>query len=82
MDENTPVIFIVWNNNGYQEIENYMLGNNIRSVGVKPSAPDFVLLARAYGMNGERIDGPGTLAAALTRALAGEAAYLIEIATD
>ncbi len=81
MDEAAPVIFVVWNNNGYQEIERYMIDNGIHSEGVKPSAPDFVAVARAYGMAGERLDGPGDLAQALLRGRATGKAYLIDLIT-
>lgn len=82
MDENTPVIFVVWNNNGYQEIERYMLDNQIEPEGVKPSAPDFTAVAKAYGMPTERVEGTDGLAAALTRARAAGSAYLIDLIVD
>ncbi|MBB5701169.1 acetolactate synthase-1/2/3 large subunit [Ochrobactrum daejeonense] len=55
VDEKVPVIFLVWNNHGYQEIEDYMLSRDITPIGVRPSAPDFVKLAEAYGMSAEQI---------------------------
>jgi acetolactate synthase-1/2/3 large subunit len=79
VDEATPVIFLVWNNDGYQEIERYMLDNEIVPEGVKPSAPDFVAVARAYGMAAERIEGTEGLAPALERAKTAGGAYLIEM---
>lgn len=79
IDEATPVIFIVWNNNGYQEIEQYMLDNDIVPEGVKPSAPDFVQVAHAYGMEAEAIDGLDDFTNALTRARDAGTARLIEI---
>jgi acetolactate synthase-1/2/3 large subunit len=96
VDEKTPVIFVVWNNQGYQEIEDYMLSRGIEPVGVRPTAPDFVKLAQAYGIpgehirltNGENQDAlhPGALdlvllAEALRRARTVEGPALIEIAT-
>ena len=81
MDEATPVIFVVWNNNGYQEIERYMLDNGIAPEGVKPSAPDFVQVAQAYGMGAEAIDGLSGFPAALERARDAGTARLIEIKT-
>ncbi len=39
VDENVPMIFIVWNNQGYQEIERAMVEVDINPVGVRPSAP-------------------------------------------
>ncbi len=96
VEEATPIIFLVWNNHGYQEIEDYMLSHGIEPVGVRPGAPDFVKLADAYGMPAERIrltDGnsqdalkPGgfdlpLLAAALRRARDAGGPALIEIET-
>lgn len=54
-DERTPVIFVVWNNHGYQEIEDYMLSRDITPIGVRPSAPDFTMIAAAYDIPAERI---------------------------
>lgn len=79
MDENTPVIFVVWNNDGYQEIERYMVENGITPIGVKPSPPDFMLMAQAYGLTGQRLGTIGELPDALTEAAARESASLIEI---
>jgi acetolactate synthase-1/2/3 large subunit len=52
----------------------------IAPVGVKPTAPDFTAVARAYGMATERIDGIDGLGAALERARAAAAPYLIDMA--
>ncbi|WP_224816111.1 5-guanidino-2-oxopentanoate decarboxylase [Hasllibacter sp. MH4015] len=82
MDELAPVIFVVWNNNGYQEIERYMEDNGIAPEGVRPSAPDFVAVAQAYGMEAEAIDGLEGFAAALDRAHKARAPRLIEIRID
>lgn len=79
MDETTPVIFVVWNNNGYQEIERFMVDHDIKPEGVTPSAPDFAAVARAYGMPAERVEGIDTLGSALTRAKAAGSAYLIDL---
>ncbi|GAB5447886.1 5-guanidino-2-oxopentanoate decarboxylase [Gymnodinialimonas sp.] len=79
MDEKTPVIFLVWNNSGYQEIERYMVDNQIKPEGVKPSAPDFTAVAKAYGMPAERVEGTEGLAPALARAKAAGSAYLIDM---
>ncbi len=95
-DEASRVIFLVWNNNGYQEIEDHMVSRGITPVGVRPSAPDFRKIAEVYGIPAERIrltDGnsqaalaPGTLdlaplAAALIRARAAQGPALIEVMT-
>lgn len=79
MDEAARVIFLVWNNRGYGEIESYMVDRGITPVGVTPSAPDFTAVARAYGMAAEAIEGTGDLAGALSRAAAAGEPRLIEI---
>jgi acetolactate synthase I/II/III large subunit len=55
-DENANVIFIVWNNKGYLEIENSMIAAKVKPVGVTPSAPDFVKIAQAYGVAAVCVD--------------------------
>ncbi len=54
-DENAPVIFVVWNNQGYQEIEDFMRARGIEPLGVRPAAPDFTMIATAYGIPAQRI---------------------------
>ncbi len=61
-DCGADVAFMVWNNDGYGEIEDSMLRAGIEPVGVRPSAPDFCTVARAYGLPAERV---GTMDAAL-----------------
>jgi acetolactate synthase-1/2/3 large subunit len=95
-DEAVPVIFVVWNNSGYQEIEDYMVSRDITPTAVKPSAPDFTLLAKAYGIPAESVRltesssqealAPGELdftplISALHRARESGHAALIEIKT-
>lgn len=95
-EEAAPVIFVVWNNHGYQEIEDYMRARTIEPVGVRPLAPDFTKIAEAYGIPAQRIrltDGLGQealvpggldlapLATALRAARAAEGPALIEIIT-
>jgi acetolactate synthase I/II/III large subunit len=55
-DENANVIFIVWNNQGYLEIENAMVASGVKPVGVTPSAPDFVKIAEAHSVGAVRAE--------------------------
>lgn len=76
-DAGAPVIFVVWDNNGYQEIETSMIEAGIEPVGVRPSAPDFSLIAMAYGLGWAK---PATLtefAAALKLAKENGKPFLI-----
>jgi len=79
LDAQAPVIFVVWNNRGYREIETSMRDAGVEPVGVSPAPPDFVAVAKAYGMTAERIEGAAALPAALKRARALAAPALIEI---
>jgi acetolactate synthase-1/2/3 large subunit len=79
VDENVPVIFVVWNNQGYQEIERAMVEVDIDPVGVRPSAPDYLKIAEAYGVASQRLANITQLPAALLGAKASGKPYLIEI---
>jgi acetolactate synthase I/II/III large subunit len=65
VDAKADVSFVVWNNDGYQEIESAMRDAGVTPEGVKPSAPDFTAVARAFGMAAERCDSIASLRAAL-----------------
>ncbi|RWE99947.1 thiamine pyrophosphate-dependent enzyme, partial [Mesorhizobium sp.] len=82
LDASAPVIFVVWNNRGYREIETSMLDVGVEPVGVSPAPPDFCKLAEAYGIAAERLAGIGRLADALQRARATGLPYVIEIPVD
>ena len=82
MDENTPVIFVIWNNHGYQEIETYMVSNGISAICVTPSPPDFTLIAEAYGMSAEKLTEKTILADVIARAVQIGKPHLIEVVTS
>jgi acetolactate synthase-1/2/3 large subunit len=79
VDAKTPVIFVVWNNRGYREIETSMRGAGVEPVGVSPAPPDFQKIADAYGIAAERLADVDGLAPALRRARRTGKPYLIEI---
>ena len=76
------VIFVVWNNRGYREIETSMRDAGVEPVGVSPAPPDFLKLAEAYGIPAERIASAAEIGGALRRAHAGGGPRLIEIVVD
>lgn len=82
LDAEAPVIFVVWNNRGYREIETSMRDVGVEPVGVSPAPPDFCKLAEAYGMAAERLGEVSGLPEALTRARATGKACLIEITVE
>ncbi|MGP2490738.1 5-guanidino-2-oxopentanoate decarboxylase [Mesorhizobium sp. PUT5] len=82
LEAGAPVIFVVWNNRGYREIETSMRAVDVEPVGVSPAPPDFAKLAEAYGIAAERLAGPQGLADALIRARAAGKPVLIEISVE
>ena len=79
VDAQAKVIFLVWNNDGYQEIESYMVDAGVTPEGVKPSAPDFLIAAKAYGVEGQRPASIADLSQALADAAKRKRPSLIEI---
>lgn len=71
VEERLPVIVLVWDNRGYGEIRDYMRRAGIAPVGVDLHTPDFVAVAKGYGMEAvrmKRLDAlPGLLAEAAAR---------------
>ena len=55
VDAGAAVIFVVWNNRGYREIETSMRDVGVEPVGVSPAPPDFLKIADAYGIAAERL---------------------------
>lgn len=82
VDAQAPVIFLIWNNSGYREIETSMRAAGVEPVGVSPAPPDFVLLAQAYGIAAERLGAIEDLPAALKRAKALRKPCLVEIGPE
>jgi acetolactate synthase-1/2/3 large subunit len=78
-DAGANVIFLVWNNDGYQEIETYMVDNGITPEGVKPSAPDFLKIAEAFGLPSVRLSNVSELPTALQKFRQHKGPSLIEI---
>ncbi|MBP6862747.1 MAG: 5-guanidino-2-oxopentanoate decarboxylase [Neisseriaceae bacterium] len=71
VEEGLPLVVLLWNNQGYQEIKRYMLKHEIEPVGVDIYTPDFLAIATGYGCAatelGELAELPNIMAAALAR---------------
>ena len=50
MDAQLPVIFLIWQNAGYEEIANSLAGRGVPADSTLISAPQFDRIAEAYGM--------------------------------
>ena len=82
VEAGAAVIFLVWNNRGYREIEASMRAAGVEPVGVSPAPPDFCRIADAYRMPAERLAVLSDLRAALERACTWRKPCLIEITVD
>lgn len=85
-----PVLFIVCNNRGYRAV--YLALREYRGktkqegkfVGTTIDEPpvDFVLLARGFGVEGERVMDASALGEALARGLAADGPYLLDVLVE
>ncbi|NWN64679.1 thiamine pyrophosphate-dependent enzyme, partial [Pseudomonas allii] len=79
VEARTPVIVLLWNNQGYEEIKKYMVNRAIEPVGVDIYTPDFIGVAKALGCAAESIQGIAHLRTALRSAADRQGPTLIEI---
>jgi acetolactate synthase I/II/III large subunit len=79
VEARTPIIVLLWNNQGYEEIKKYMVNRAIEPVGVDIYTPDFIGVAKALGCAAEAVDGVEQLKAALRQAGDRQGPTLIEI---
>ena len=77
---NLPII--LWDNGKLQEIEDYMVQNQIAPNAVVARNPDFLALARAYGANAAQPDTPAELSQSLATAFAANTPTLIRLTPD
>ena len=75
----TPVIVLLWNNNGYGEIKTYMISRQIHPIGVDIFTPDFQMLAKGFGCDAVKLKKPSDLPAQLRKAAKRKTATIIEI---
>lgn len=80
-DEGVPVVVLVWNSHGYAEIEMAMRDAGVEPIGVTPTPPDFVAVARAYGLWAERATSLAGLPALLRLAAERGGPSLIDLPT-
>ena len=78
VDENLPIIFVIWNNHGYQEIATSMQAVDITVVGCDPTPPDFSATAASFGVPFYRCDTDG-FGAALVQARDEHGPVIVEI---
>ncbi|WP_053146851.1 5-guanidino-2-oxopentanoate decarboxylase [Pseudomonas sp. Pf153] len=79
VEARTPVIVLLWNNQGYEEIRKYMVNRAIEPVGVDIYTPDFIGVAKALGCAAQAVDDAEHLRVALLAASDRQGPTLIEI---
>ena len=79
VEARTPIIVLLWNNQGYEEIKKYMVNRAIEPVGVDIYTPDFIALAKALGCEAEAVGTVAQLRNALSAAAERTGPTLIEI---
>lgn len=79
VEAQVPLIVLLWNNQGYEEIKKYMVNRAIEPVGVDIHAPDFTGVARALGAAAEDVADVAQLQAALGRAAERQGPTLIQV---
>lgn len=78
-----PILFIVSNNNCYGSIRLHQARTYPgRYVGTNLASPDFVMMARAFGLQAEYVTQAGEVDAAVQRGLKARVPYFIEVRTS
>ncbi|MDT8894845.1 5-guanidino-2-oxopentanoate decarboxylase [Halomonas sp. I1] len=65
VEERLPLVILLWNNQGYEEIRRFMDDAGVERLGVDLRSPDFQTLAAGFGCAATRVDTPNDLAHAL-----------------
>ncbi|OAI91434.1 5-guanidino-2-oxopentanoate decarboxylase [Pseudomonas putida] len=79
VEAQVPLIVLLWNNQGYEEIKRYMVNRDIEPVGVDIHTPDFVTIAKGFGCAAQAVSEVQALKAALVAAAGRQGPTLIEI---
>jgi len=79
VEAQVPLIVLLWNNDGYAEIKNYMLDRKIATIGVDIFTPDFQTIARGFGCAAVRPENDAALTSALREANTRNGPTVIEL---
>ncbi len=79
VEERLPLVIVLWNDGGFGEIRrNEEARHRGRTIAVDHRTPDFVALARAYGIGAFGVSSPSDLEMHLAEALASHRTTLID----
>lgn len=79
VEAQVPLIVLLWNNQGYEEIKKYMVNRAIEPVGVDIHTPDFIGVAQALGAAACNVGDVAQLQAALHKAVERKGPTLIQV---
>ncbi len=82
IEARTPVIVLLWNNEGYGEIKRYMQERGIPTIGVDIHTPDLLAIAKGFGCGAERASSLGHLGELLRQAARADRPTVIEVRED
>ena len=82
VEARVPVIFLLWNNNGYGEIKRFMEDASIAPIGVDIYTPDFMALGQAFGCSVASVSDLISLKEELVAANHRNTPTLIEVKQD
>ena len=90
MEYDIPAVWVVWNNYGYCSIRDMQLGMFGQELATSFQidktkqlySPDFVMLARSFGVEAARIERAADLEGALETAIKSNKPYLVEVPVD
>jgi acetolactate synthase I/II/III large subunit len=78
--ENIPLVTLLFNNNAYGNVlRDQQTGFGNRVIGSVLRNPDFIALAKAFGVEGHRVATPAALAPVLAKAFEAKGPVLIEV---
>jgi acetolactate synthase-1/2/3 large subunit len=78
----TPIIILIWNDNGYGLIEWKQLAQFGRKSHVDFGNPDFVKLAESFGAKGYRVEKTDDLLPIIRKAMRENAVTIIDCPVD
>jgi acetolactate synthase-1/2/3 large subunit len=82
VEAEVPLVVLLWNNEGYAEIKNYMVERKITPIGVDIFTPDFLTIARGFGCAASRPESEAALTEALRTAQSRRGPTVIELRAD
>jgi 5-guanidino-2-oxopentanoate decarboxylase len=74
-----PLPIVLWDNDGFGEIDDLMTARGIPAIGVRPKNPDFAALAGAFGCRLREPRDPAGVETAVVEALAADRPTIIRL---